>query len=89
MKTEIMTFSRFELELPVEALEACYHQGQCDSDVEYWVDQVSIQVEPSTLAAELKEYGAWDDSQLADHEENKRRILWIAAGDYHDQAGEA
>lgn len=32
------------------------------------------------IRAELKEYGAWDETELADDEANRLRIVWIAAG---------
>ena len=28
-----------------------------------------------------EQYGAWDDEQLKDHEENKQRVLWLWATD--------
>ena len=30
---------------------------------------------------ELRKYGAWDATELADDTENMKRILWLAAGD--------
>ncbi len=33
------------------------------------------------LAKELREYGAWDDSELTDHEQNLMRWVWVSAGD--------
>jgi hypothetical protein len=39
------------------------------------------------LSAELKEYGAWDAEELADHEQNLQRILWLASGDITEQDG--
>jgi hypothetical protein len=38
-------------------------------------------IDPKVLRDELREYGAWDDQELADHGQNLQRILWIAAGD--------
>jgi hypothetical protein len=38
-------------------------------------------IDPVALRKELAEYGAWDEQELADHEQNIQRILWIAAGD--------
>lgn len=29
----------------------------------------------------LRGYGAWDEEQLKDHDENLTRILWLACGD--------
>ena len=80
-----ITFTYFELELPIDALKECYHSGSCDDAVEHWVNKVKIEVEPEKLAKELREHGAWSDEELRDHEQNKRRILWIASGNYHDE----
>lgn len=33
------------------------------------------------LRAELREVGAWDDTDLQDHEQNLQRLLWIACCD--------
>jgi hypothetical protein len=44
-------------------------------------------LDSGTLSAELKEYGAWDAEELADHDENLQRILWLAARDIHEQGG--
>ena len=87
MKTEIIQFNFGELELPVEALEACHHQGRCDDDVEYWVDRIdweSQTMTPDQIRMELWGHGAWDETELADDDANRERILWIAAGDYQD-----
>ena len=87
MKTEIIQFNFGELELPVEALEDCHHQGRCDDDVEFWVDRIDWESQNMTSAqirSELEEHGAWDETELADDDANRERILWIAAGDYQD-----
>jgi hypothetical protein len=42
------------------------------------------EIDPEVLKGELREYGAWDEEMLADHEDNLGRILWIAAGDIMD-----
>jgi len=87
MKTEIIQFNHGELELPVEALEDCHHQGRCDDDVEFWVDRIDWESQRMTSAqirSELEEHGAWDETELADDDANRERILWIAAGDYQD-----
>lgn len=38
-------------------------------------------LDPSLVAKELKEYGAWDSVELSDHSANLSRLLWIACGD--------
>ena len=87
MKTEIVSFNYGELVLPVGALEQCHHSGRCDDDVAFWVPQINWSAQSMTaddIRKELKDYGAWDEDELADDEANKPRILWIAAGDYQE-----
>jgi len=38
-------------------------------------------LQPENLAKELNEYGAWDDDELKDHQENLMRWVWLSAGD--------
>ena len=79
------TFNRFTLEIPESSVLDCTHPGPCDEDVAYWVDRVNWQqVDADEIRAELAEYGAWDDEELADEDANRRRILWIAAGNIAD-----
>lgn len=87
------SFNRFELRLSGECVEACSHSGPCDADVAAWVDRVREQVARDGFAnaptaekirAELKEYGAWSDEELADDEQNWHRLVWIAAGNISD-----
>ena len=48
------------------------------------VYSVTENLMPKDLQDELREYGAWDEIQLQDHNANLMRILWIAAGDIQD-----
>ena len=85
MKTAF--FERFELALPDQAVADCSHQGACDDDVEYWARKLErpAALTAEAVAAELREYGAWDDEELADDEANWRRIIWIAAGNIREE----
>jgi hypothetical protein len=70
-----------------------YHSGACDSDIEELMELDSIKAQlsgiaPQVLSEELKEYGAWDDSELSNHSDNLARILWLACGDLVDGRGE-
>lgn len=81
---------RIELKMTLEQAHSASHQGQCDEDVRALseVPKIAAQlrkIDPSTLRAELAEYGAWDATELSDHVQNLQRILWIAAGDICDQ----
>jgi hypothetical protein len=77
---------RIELEIDLDDAHSGSHQGQCDDDVQalssvpYIAAQLDA-IDPALLADELREYGAWDDEQLADHDQNIQRILWLACGD--------
>lgn len=81
------SFNRFEFEMSDDAVQSCHHQGVCDDDVAYWAGKIDrpASVTPEKLAAELKEYGAWDAEELADDEANWRRIVWIAAGNIQEE----
>lgn len=65
------------------------HPGDCEADVKelrqkpYIAEQL-IAIKPEVPAEELKEYGAWDDKELSDHDQNLTRLLWLACGDIAD-----
>ena len=83
-------FNRFCLSMLPEAVRDCHHQGQCDADVECWASKVNRPADctPEALRAELEEYGAWDAEELADDDQNWRRIVWIAAGNIQEETHE-
>jgi hypothetical protein len=75
-----------EIQMSLEEARSGSHQGQCDDDVATLAKLPHIaaqlaEIEPKTLRHELQDYGAWDETALADHDENLQRILWIACGD--------
>ena len=41
-------------------------------------------IDPALLREELGGYGAWDETELADHAQNLQRLVWLAAGDIND-----
>lgn len=84
-------FNRFSLDLPNITVAACSHQGACDNDVAHWATKISRPeaITPEKLSAELREYGAWDDDELADDKANWHRVIWIAAGNIQDDTLEA
>lgn len=82
---------RIELKLTKSQARRASHPGPCDRDVLELsrVPEIRRQlakIDPETLRQELKEYGAWDADDLADHDQNLQRILWIAAGDITEEA---
>lgn len=77
---------RIEIQLTKAQASSASHSGQCDSDVAALrkvpaVKRQLDKIDAALLREELREYGAWDDSELADHDANLNRILWLMAGD--------
>ena len=91
--------------MPSEAVDDCSHQGACDDDVAFWIDSGDVtfseqfktdegtykhrDATPAAIAAELSEYGAWDEEELSDHEQNLHRLLWSAACSLKEERYEA
>lgn len=46
----------------------------------YMVKQLA-NIPKESLVKELKEYGAWDDEELSNHNENLLRWIWICASE--------
>jgi hypothetical protein len=38
-------------------------------------------LDPDRVREVLRDYGAWDQAELSDHDANLDRLLWIACGD--------
>lgn len=80
---------RIELAMTLEQARSVSHSGQCDADVDalmadpFIARQLEV-ITPETLRRELREYGAWNAEELANHPANLRRILWLAGGDIRD-----
>ena len=75
-----------EIQMTIEQAQSVSHSGDCYVDVEELakVPEIAEQLDslsPEGLRRELREYDAWDDEELRDDEENKRRILWIFGND--------
>ncbi len=82
---------RIELRLTMAEAETGYHSGRCDDDIAFLRNEPRIKrqldkLDPDLLRNELREYGAWDGDELADHDANLDRILWLACGDIIDNA---
>lgn len=80
-----------DLRLTLSDARACTHSGDCTGDVKRvaqkpYVLKQTAQFDPEKLAKELKEYGAWNSEQLADHKENIIRWVWLSAGDITERA---
>ncbi len=80
----ITYFDRFTVQMTREEATSASHQGACEDDVKSLlsgrVGKQFSKIDADAIRAELKEYGAWDEEELADDEQNQVRITWIAAG---------
>lgn len=84
MKTLKWYSGRLSIEMTKKQAESVSHSGPCDADVEALLPQLQEQlnrIDPAELRKELKEYGAWDEKELADHNSNLGRLIWIAGAD--------
>ena len=80
------SLGRIELQITKKQADSCSHPGQCDQDVADLRKAPSIRrqlekLNPATVAECLREYGAWDDAELSDHDQNLSRLLWCACCD--------
>jgi hypothetical protein len=66
-------------QLPLECICDCSGAGDRDDDVGRWVDRLGFDGPGWLFRDYLKGFGCWDASDLCDHEENKKRVLWIWA----------
>lgn len=80
------SLGRIELQITKKQALSCSHPGQCDQDVAELMKAPAIsrqlkKLDPAIVAACLKKYGAWNDAELAYHNENLTRLLWCACCD--------
>ena len=69
-----------ELSMPLACVEDCSARGSNDDAVAHWVQRLDWSgIDADAVREELREYGAWDDEQLEDDDENRARLLWLAA----------
>lgn len=78
------------LDLSRDDVADCSHPGPCDDDVNAisrlpYIAQQLDQLSPADIRSELAEYGAWDEVELSDDDQNRQRLLWVAAGALADQ----
>ena len=75
-----------DLRLTKSQAEWGSHAGSCDAEIADLRSIPTIRrqldaIAPEKLREELAEYGAWDERELADHQANLSRWLWISCGD--------
>lgn len=81
---------KIELELTLDDAKSGSHQGQCDDDIEGlrrvpYVKAQLDKLDPADVRNELRGYGAWDTTELADDEQNLNRLLWLACGNIREE----
>ena len=84
------SFNRLELQITKAQAAIGSHQGDCEEDVKYLRTFPALyrqlnKLDPQTVREELAEYGAWDETELSDHDENLTRLLWLACGNILDE----
>lgn len=77
-------FERFEIQMTKAQALSASHPGPCDADVAELLRDRRItrqldKIGPDKIRAELREYGAWDETELTDDSANRDRIVWCAA----------
>jgi hypothetical protein len=71
-------------QLPAEAVADCSGPGPADEAVTYWVKRLGFDGPAWLIRKHLSRYGCWDTAELADHNSNRERLLWIWANDYRE-----
>lgn len=84
------SLGRIELNITKATAARCSHAGDCESDVLSEMQDPKYRrqlakLDPSIVAESLKEYGAWDDKELADHTANLKRLFWLACCDVAEE----
>jgi hypothetical protein len=80
---------RIELQITKAQALSAAHSGECDADVLALSKVPTIarqlkKIDSETLQNELREYGAWDATELQDHDQNLQRLLWCACCDIRE-----
>jgi hypothetical protein len=81
----IAQFDRFFLTMTMEQAESASHSGDCSYAVASLAELPAIRrqldkIGADAIRAELKSWGAWDEEELKDDSENRKRLVWVAAG---------
>ena len=87
------TTGSIELQMTAEQAASVNHSGPCDDDVQVLSEDPAIikqlaEIKDETMREVLDEYGAWDEEQLSNRDDNIQRLLWIAGCDIDDNTQE-
>ena len=77
---------KIEIEITKKQALKGYHSGQCEQDIAELRQVPTIKrqlakIDGVVLIEELKHWGAWNDDELKNHDENLDRFLWLACAD--------
>lgn len=75
-------------QLPLECICDCSGSGDRDEDVGRWVDRLNFDGPAWLFREYLKGFGAWSTAELCDHNENRKRVLWIWACNCREYPGD-
>jgi hypothetical protein len=73
-----------ELKLTKACIADCTQSGDIDEIIDGWAYTMRNQfdkLDPDAIRSELRGTGAWDAEDLADDYANRRRLLFVAAGE--------
>lgn len=74
--------------LPPECVCDIAKPGPADEAFDHWVQRLSFDGPAWLIREHLSGYGAWDRSELCDHQKNLRRLLWVWANDVAENGDE-
>lgn len=89
METIFLLGNYLELEVPTFIVDLVPISGRADEAIDSIVSDTKVKpylnnIDKEALRNELKEYGAWTNEELQDHQENIKRYLWIKILDYKE-----
>lgn len=67
-----------ETELPHIFIESVPHSGRADEAIEELLQDYNIECYEQDVRKYLKHFGAWSESELENHEDNLKRLVWLA-----------
>lgn len=67
----------------------CSRSGNNEYSVNYYMNlpkykKQLLKLDKEQVRNELNEYGAWEDDELENHEDNLQRLFWLACGNISD-----
>jgi hypothetical protein len=81
----IAQFDKFYIVLTKKQAQSVSHPGPCDIDVNLLLNDNHIRqqlnaISDNDLSDALREYGAWNETELLNRANNEQRIIWISGG---------